>query len=77
MCWCVFCSGPALLACGVYRAYLLFRAWCARRVRCAGCRKVGEWNPSVWFHSPTFSCVEQMTGLEPAASTLGGWRSSW
>lgn len=27
---------------------------------------------------PLFFCyVEQMTGLEPAASTLGGWRSSW
>lgn len=26
---------------------------------------------------PRFSCVEQMTGLEPAASTLGGWRSAW
>lgn len=33
----------------------------------------------VWLvPSPSlFCCVEQMTGLEPAASTLGGWRSSW
>lgn len=35
-------------------------------------------NLLVLVPSPSlFCCVEQMTGLEPAASTLGGWRSSW
>lgn len=24
-----------------------------------------------------FCCVERMTGFEPAASTVGGWCSSW
>ena len=42
MCWRVFCSGPAFLACWVYRAYLLFRAWCARRVL-RGCARECDW----------------------------------
>ena len=40
-----------------------------------GCRKRG--GEPVWLvPSPSLFCyVERMTGLEPAASTLGGWRS--
>ena len=41
-----------------------------------GVEKAGR-EPVVWF-SPRFfffSCVERTTGLEPAASTLGGWCS--
>lgn len=46
------------------------------RVWCAGCRKSGEGTCRL-VPFPAFSsfCVEQTTGLEPAASTLVGWRS--
>ena len=43
-----------------------------------GCRKRGGGNLLVLVPSPSlFCCVERMTGLEPAASTLGWWRSAW
>ena len=42
--------------------------WCVRRE----CERRGEEPLLVWFLSPPFSFVERMTGLEPAAFTLGG-----
>lgn len=50
-----------------------------RGLVCAG--RVDKWKGgepvSVGFLSLSFSSfVERMTGLEPAVSTLGGWRSS-
>lgn len=46
------------------------------RVWCAGCRESGEGTCCLVL-SPLFLLLaERMTGLEPAASTLGGWRSS-
>ena len=62
------CSFPGVCAGWVAPHALLFRV---------GVEKTGR-EPVVWF-SPRFSsfCVERTTGLEPAASTLGGWRSAW
>ena len=40
-----------------------------------GCRKSGE-RTCLVGSLPAFSFVERMAGLEPAAFTLGGWRSA-
>lgn len=46
------------------------------RVWLFGCRESGEGTCRLVL-SPLFLLLaERMTGLEPAASTLGGWRSS-
>ena len=42
-----------------------------------GVGKEGEGTCWCWFPPPLFCCVERMTGLEPAASTVAWWRSSW
>ena len=42
-----------------------------------GVGKEGEGTCLVGSLPLSFCCVERMTGLEPAAFTLGGWRSSW
>ena len=66
--------------CGRGRAWLRV-AGRGRGLVCAG--RVDKWKGrerepvSVGSLSLSFSSfVERMTGLEPAASTLGGWRSS-
>ena len=49
---------------------------CVPRVWCAGCRGSGEGTCCLVLSPLFLLLVERMTGLEPAASTLGGWRSS-